>query len=756
MQLNTAQQTAVNCTTGSTLIVAGAGSGKTRVITARIAHLLSSGAGTPNSIVALTFTNKAAKEMKDRIGKHTKLLPFIGTFHSYCLLLLKKYGFHIGLDSFTIMDSSDQEKLIHDLVKNSASGSKINPKQMVYHISNAKNQLAIGEQYYLFEYDQTMQEILLKYEEAKRYSRCLDFDDLIIKTVELFKNSSFAQQHHANIRHVLVDEYQDTSTIQHILLKQMSLVNNQLIIDSVCVVGDEDQSIYSWRGATVDNILQFPKEFPNVQIVKIEQNYRSASSILQAANYLIKNNQNRNPKNLWSEKIAEHRVLIVNTSSGYQEADLISSTAVIQHANHPLKSIAVLYRTHFQSRVIEEALLKQSIPYKIIGGIQFYERKEIKDLLAYLKVIVNPHDRISFSRVYNCPPRKLGAQFEEQFFGMWEHEPFLNYRDIANKLILENDLTNIKKNSLQELLQILGSFTPQSQTSSAIKILVEKIKYYEYIKDNCPPEEAQGRIDNVRELIRAAEHFEMEDIATISAFVDEISLMQDKLNAQDDTKPHIQLMSLHGAKGLEFDTVIIAGIEEGLMPSSRSINSSESIEEERRLLYVGITRAREHLILTHARSRNTYGQINEQVPSRFITEVTPIISQKIDTGYFNINQIQNIISNFLNNKPIEIPVNTRNNNFANKYSYTSKLDNAGYPTKFTNNSSNNNQNSPDKINHANNLTSANNWKINQLVKHKVFGVGLIRKIEPRPENYILTIQFKTGLKKISDNFIQTI
>lgn len=737
MKLNATQQAAVNCTTGSTLIVAGAGSGKTRVITARIAHLLNSGAGTAGSIVALTFTNKAAREMQERISKYTSLKPFIGTFHSYCLALLKKYGFHIGLDNFSIMDSADQEKLVHDIIKNSAPNNKINAKQMIYHISNAKNQLAMGEQYYLFEYDQISQAILLKYEETKKLSKCLDFDDLIIKTVELFSNSEFLQKHQAIVRHVLVDEYQDTSVIQHKLLKQMALIGKELAIDSVCVVGDEDQSIYSWRGATVDNILQFPKEFPGVQIIKIEQNYRSASSILETANLLIKNNHNRNAKNLWSEKIAKDRVLIINAMSGYQEADLIAQSALIHHKNNFLKSIAVLYRTHFQSRVIEEALLKQSIPYKIIGGIQFYERKEVKDILAYLKLIVNNYDRISFSRVYNCPPRKLGAQFEEDFFSLWESEPFLNYREVAEKLIINQSLTNTKKTSLQELLSILASITPESQTSTAIKLLVDKLKYYDYIKDNCPPEEAQSRIDNIRELIRAAEHFEMADIATVSGFIDEISLMQDKLNSQDNDQPHIQLMSLHAAKGLEFDTVIIAGIEEGLMPSTRSLNSSESIEEERRLLYVGITRAREHLILIHAKSRNTYGQINEQVPSRFINEISPIVAHKIDLSYVSVGQIQNILTAFLDNQKIDQFIYT--NNQTKPSSSPNNFNNAGYPTKHTNTE---NQNS--------------NWKINQLVKHKVFGVGLIRKIEPRSDNNILTIQFKTGLKKISDNFIQTI
>lgn len=773
IKLNPTQQAAVLTTSGSSLIIAGAGSGKTRVITCRISHLLQSGAGTPESIVALTFTNKAAKEMKERIAKQTNLMPFVGTFHAYCLTLLKKYGHYIGLNSFTIIDSADQEKLIHEIVK-SYNSSKINPKQMVYHISNAKNASAIGEQYYLFEYDIAMQEILVKYETAKKFSKCLDFDDLIIKTVELFNNIEFAAQHHNKIKHILVDEYQDTSVIQHKLLKQMSLIDNELTINSVCVVGDEDQSIYSWRGATVDNILKFPKEFPDVQIIKIEQNYRSASSILEAANLLIKNNQNRNPKNLWSDKTAKNRVLIVNTVSGYQEADLVSQIAELQHEQNALKTIAVLYRTHFQSRVIEEALLKQSIPYKIIGGIQFYERKEIKDLLAYLKLIVNKHDRISFSRVYNCPPRKLGAQFEEQFFGLWESEPFLNYREVANKLISQNDLTNTKRASLEELLNILDSLTPESQTSVAIKFLVEKLNYYDYIKDTCLPEEAGSRIDNVRELIRAAEHFEMDGINNISSFIDEISLMQDKLANQNDNQPYIQLMSLHAAKGLEFDTVIITGIEEGLLPSSRSLTNSDSIEEERRLLYVGVTRAREHLILTHARARNTYGQINDQVPSRFINEIATSIDQQIDLAYLDLNQTKIIMNCFLSNKKIELPTKSqirpadfnkktgfRSINFnPHVNSFSSKSIDSFHARKRELNGETQRQQYTTSLKTSANLkkptSNTSPWKINQPVKHQVFGIGLIRKIEPRNDSYILTIQFKAGLKKISDQFVQKV
>lgn len=727
LKLNKSQEEAVLHIKGSTLIIAGAGSGKTRVITSRISHLLETKEGNSNSIVALTFTNKAAKEMLERIGEMTNgahALPFIGTFHSYCLRLLKRYGYNIGLENFSIMDSSDQDKLLQNIVKKFALNKKTNSRQLAYHISNAKNLSAIGEKYHLFEYDQTMQEIFVAYEEEKKHSKCLDFDDLIIKGVELFNQENFLNQHHAQVKHILIDEYQDTSVIQHKLLKQMSLKDDKLVADSVCVVGDEDQSIYSWRGATVDNILQFPQEFPKVKIIKIEQNYRSADSILETANHLIKNNQNRNPKKLWSDKKAKNRVLILNTVSGYQEADIVANTVATQHKINPNKTVAALYRTHFQSRVIEEALLKKSVPYKIIGGIQFYERKEIKDLIAYLKVVINPYDKISFSRVYNCPPRKLGAQFAEQFFGLWQEEPFLNYQEAIEKLINLNVLTATKKESLINLAKILGSITHDLTPAAAIEKIAEDIKYFDYLKDNNSTEDAQSRIDNVRELIRAAKHSEIEGTTTISTFLDEIALMQDKLAAQDDSQPHIQLMTMHAAKGLEFDTVIVAGVEEGLLPSSRSMNSSEELEEERRLLYVGITRAREHLILTHAKSRNTYGQINDQTPSRFVHEVSSVVGQQVDCSYLNLFQSNELITQFLQNKKID------GNN----------------PRKITPKSS------ATKLGMQSITT--NRWRVNQPVKHPIFGVGLVKKIEPRKDSNILTIKFKIGFKKVDSKFVQ--
>lgn len=749
LNLNPAQQTAVEHVTGSTLIIAGAGSGKTRVITARISHLLDQNLGDANSIIALTFTNKAAKEMQTRIMQITEgrfLIPFIGTFHAYCLSLLKKYGTHIGLENFTILDSDDQEKMLQDLFKRFAMNNKKgNPKQFTYQISQAKNSLAIGEESPLLEYDPTLASLLQAYENEKKHSKCLDFDDLIIKAVELLNLPTFRQLHQARVRHILVDEYQDTSVIQHRLLKLMGLNEKKLAVDSVCVVGDEDQSIYSWRGATVDNILQFPKEFPNVKIVKIEQNYRSADSILATANQLINHNQNRNPKHLWSERKAANRVLMLQTTSGYQEADLIAQTVKNQHQLKPDSTIATLYRTHFQSRIIEEALLKQSIPYKIVGGIQFYERKEIKDLLAYLKVILNPYDKVSFGRIYNCPPRKLGAQFAEQFFEAWAQEPFLNYMQISEKLIQSQALGNAQATNLTSLVKLLANFTAATAPAVAIQKIIELVGYTDYLKDGYATEEAQAKIDNIRELIRAAKHFEQEGLTTITQFIEEITLMQDKLSDQSQSTPHVQLMSLHAAKGLEFDTVIIAGLEEGLLPSTRSMNSSEQLEEERRLLYVGITRAREHLLLINAKSRSTYGQTSEQTPSRFAHEISGQVSQKLDGTYLNLFQVSDLISQFLKNQPLGkiTPVSNAPTRSFSSSKPAPKLN------SFTAYKPRTQETPSDSMS-----LNPTNWRINQPVQHAVFGVGLIQKIEPKATGSVLTIRFKIGVKKIDDKFIQ--
>lgn len=746
--LNDSQLKAVEPDQGILLVVAGAGSGKTRVITSRIANLIINYGEQPNSILAVTFTNKAANEMKERI--HNWLddenhIPFVGTFHSLCLKILKNNRNILSIPQFTILDEEDQLKLLQSIVKK-FSIKKLNPRQIAYNISAIKNSLAVDNDSSLtFGENKLLQEIYLAYETERINSKCLDFDDLIIETLKLFKNNqNFKKQFQNQIKHILVDEYQDTSTIQHELLKQMAIDHNgQISAKSLCIVGDEDQSIYSWRGATIENIVNFKKDFPDTSVIKIEQNYRSVQQILDVANNVIANNEKRNPKNLWSDKKAKNRAIQILCGSEYQEGDLIAQAVKTASKNKSVKSIAVLYRTHYQSRTIEEALIKNSLAYTIIGGIEFYERKEIKDILAYMRLMVNPFDRISFFRVINCPTRGLGEKFEEDFYKSWSDEPFLNFIDISNKIISEKNLTKSKEESLKNFLEIIKTdsnkdefsqdnvlnFTP----SMAINHIVSSCNYFTYLKNNYLDDEAETKIENVKELIRAANHFEAKGINTVSLFLEEIALMQQQMikkGSQDNT---VQLMTLHAAKGLEFDTVIISGLEEGILPSSRSFEL-DHIEEERRLFYVGITRAREYLILSHAQQRNSFGQISYQSNSRFLDEIPNSLIVRENSSHLNSSYFfQNIFSEFFN-------VSTSTNSIMTFGSHKTNMNFKEIKKDSYSNSD---------------LNTNSKWKEHQPVKHEIFGIGIIKKIENKSDGKIfITVKFRDSLKKLDSQFLQ--
>ena len=425
--LNTHQQKAVKKKSGAILVTAGAGSGKTRVITSRIANLILNQKQDPKSIIALTFTNKAAGEMRERINnflqeKHVS--PFVGTFHSYCLLLLRKNSDLLPFQNFSILDADDQKSLIKKILKQHGLEKEFSPAQIQYQISKLKNKLGANTENEIY-LPKIIKEIYTAYETEKTMAHSLDFDDLLLQILRIFsEDEKFKKKHQETIKHILVDEYQDTNSVQHELLKQMALNKNKFVIKTLCAVGDEDQSIYSWRGAQVENILNFQHDFKPVTKIKIEQNYRSVQPILNIANKVIAHNKMRNPKNLWSEKKAKNRIMCLNCKSNYQEADVIACFLENQSSQKNLNDIAILYRTHFQSRFLEESLIQSNIPYKIIGGIRFYERKEIKDIIAYLKLIANPFDRTSFFRIINIPTRGLGQKFEDLIYTKWNQNPF--------------------------------------------------------------------------------------------------------------------------------------------------------------------------------------------------------------------------------------------------------------------------------------------------------------------------------------------
>ena len=735
--LNESQKKAVIHESGPVLVVAGAGSGKTRVITARITHLIINKLIPASSIIALTFTNKAANEMKERIasflGSHADL-PFVGTFHAYCVQILKKYNAHLRTPFTAILDSDDQQKMILAILNRSGLQKQFTPKSVAHYISQMKQTIDGNATSTSFAPHPMLTQICNAYETEKRASQCLDFDDLLLETFKLLKNNSVVKkQFQEKIQHILVDEYQDTNIVQHELLKIMALdENKQLAIQSLCAVGDEDQSIYSWRGATVANMNQFKHVFPHTAVITIEQNYRSVQSILHVANNAIQNNTQRTPKNLWSEKKGHNRIQKIVCLTEYQEAKAIAQLLLVAKEKYGLNNVGILYRTHTQSRAIEEALLKESIPYKIIGGIQFYERKEIKDLIAYLKIIANPFDRTSFFRIINTPTRGLGDKFEQDFYATWHNEPFATWRDIIQQYISTQTLGKVKTSALEKFVTIIHDIEPTTLTSKALEDIIVRTDYIAYIKNNNDAQEAQARLDNIKELIEAVKYFEHNGTATITEFLEEVALMQEQMNKQNRDTHAVSLMTLHAAKGLEFSLVILPGLEEGIIPTTRSVNMNDTIEEERRLFYVGITRAKEHLLIIHTKHRYSYGQMVDQFPSRFLQEVQQLLPHE-DFSYANLTHVYNFFAQWLavgTKKSADVFVPTlKESSFIKKDSLTK--------TKpiMTNNKS--------------------IWRKNQPVKHEKYGVGTVQEIEEKDtQTTYITVRFKTSIKKILANFLQ--
>jgi DNA helicase II / ATP-dependent DNA helicase PcrA len=732
-QLNNPQRLAVAHKEGSLLVIAGAGTGKTRVITTRILNLLIKEHVDPRTIIALTFTNKAAHEMKERINSFIQgsVKPFIGTFHSYCLQLLKTNPHLLEYSNFSILDSDDQQQLLTNLIKKSGLEKRISARNLAYQLSIYKNNAINSATEGLFT-DPIIKELLIEYEREKKLSKCFDFDDLLLEVLQIFKKyPEFKASHQANIRHILVDEYQDTNVTQHELLKAMSLANSNFAIDSLCAVGDEDQSIYSWRGATIANMLNFQKDFHNTLTIKMEENYRSALPILDTANAVIKHNTQRNPKQLWSAKVAHDRVRILQCLSGYQEGEVIAHLAKQVHASKTPQTIAVLYRAHYQSRTLEEAFIRNSIGYKIIGGIQFYERKEIKDLLAYLRAIANPFDRISLFRIINCPLRGLGDKFQEQLHELWDQQPFSTFMDCIQSLIQAGAVTGMKKNTLESFLAIFKTKTGYDTPRQTLETLIQEIQYFSYLQSNFEKAEAESKIDNVKELLRAANHLEQNGITTIEQFLQHVALMQEKSAINNEEQTVITLMTLHAAKGLEFEVVVLAGLEEGLFPSQRSSHDTNALEEERRLFYVGITRAKERLLLTYARYRHTFGSMTDQIRSRFLSEVPEQIVSFFETTYWHDAQLVSFCSEWLGirTRPSEVVTFGAKTSFAKETKVSEPL-------------------TPSP--------SFSAWKRNQPVKHPKFGVGTIQNIESRDDKTFVTVTFKSGTKKIDSSFIVTI
>ena len=621
--LNDEQARAVTHGDGPLLILAGAGSGKTKTLTHRIAYLIGELKVFPSRILAVTFTNKAAKEMRQRLAQlldedadNRQFMPWMGTFHSICVRMLRMDGASIGLDKrFLIYDTDDQVSLMKQIMKARGLTDKdVKPRAVLSAISNAKNEMRSAEDFSMSARgprEQKIAELFFAYEKALKEAAALDFDDLLTKTVELLQNSpEIRQKWQRQFEYILIDEYQDTNAVQYALIKL--LVNERR---NLCVVGDDAQSIYSFRGADYTNILNFERDFPGTTVVKLEQNYRSTGAILDLANSLIQHNIHRTDKNLWTANGDGIDPKLWQLYSESEEALAIANEIQAQIANgRQYGDVAVLYRTNAQSYAIERALRQSYIPYKIVGGLRFLDRAVVKDVLAYLRLLYQPSDRVSFLRIVNVPKRGIGAVSVAKFLD-WNNAA---RRDIVSGLLAVEEadsLTARAKRSLLELGEILEELQQEIDGSPAelIEKIIKRTGYGDFINDGTP--QAEERMENIGVLLAEAKAY-----VDVPAFLEEMALMS---SADTAAEQQVTLMTLHAAKGLEFPVVFLAGLEEGILPHARVFDSgkADDIEEERRLCYVGVTRAREELFVSCASSRTQFGQIGYNMPSRFLDEM---------------------------------------------------------------------------------------------------------------------------------------
>lgn len=658
--LNEEQLSAVKTTQGSLLILAGAGSGKTKVLTSRIAYMVKSGIN-PRDILAVTFTNKAAKEMKARLsailGENIVKYMWVGTFHSICGRILRQdidnYQFQSGkkLDkNFTIYDEQDSLALIKQAIKKLNLDEKMYvPKLVKSIISNAKNKMQDAYTYATYARDfksQRISQVYDIYETALNNNNAIDFDDMLMLCVKLLEqNSEVREKYYNRFQHILVDEFQDTNQAQYNLVKALYTNNLDTIpkTRSLCVVGDVDQSIYSWRGADFKIILNFQHDFSDCKLIKLEQNYRSTAKILNAANAIIENNEQRVDKVLHSNKGEGDKITYYEADDDADEANYIASTIKRTSANY--NQFAILYRTNAQSRSLEEACISLGIPYKIYGGLKFYDRKEIKDAIAYLKLIYNEHDSQSLKRVINVPKRAIGDTTIKHLQDYADANDISLYQAIENIDNIDTIQARVKVR-LEEFAKLIKFFqNAQSKYSlpEFIEYMLERSGYINELKSENTPED-EARIDNLQELVNVANDFTPEDENNIlGEFLAQVSLVSD-LDNMEEVSNNVTLMTLHAAKGLEFPIVFMAGLDERIFPSARSSNSLSELEEERRLMYVGVTRAEEKLYITHAQRRQMWGKYDYYQPSRFIDEIPPELVESISsTGHSTGRTFQNAV-----------------------------------------------------------------------------------------------------------------
>ena len=729
--LNPAQREAVLKTEGPVLILAGAGSGKTRVLTTRIAHLMQDKGIHPSNILAITFTNKAATEMRERveetIDSDVKDM-WITTFHSCCVRILRKDINKIGYNrSFVIYDSPDQLTLVKDCLKELNLSDKVfEPKTVINYISDAKDKLLNPQEYKAMHRNDArmskIADVYTLYQDRLKRNSALDFDDLIIKTVELLKKEESVLAYYRNkFKYIMVDEYQDTSKAQYEFIKLLAQEHQ-----NICVVGDDDQSIYGWRGADIRNILEFERDYTSVHVVKLEQNYRSTQVILDAANTVISNNIERKRKKLWSEQKEGEKIKIQVASDEMEEAEFVADTIGRMHRreNKDFKNFAVLYRANAQARAIEDALNRSQIPYNIYGGTKFYERKEIKDLVAYLRLLQNVQDDISLKRIINVPKRGIGLRTIEKI----EDRASLKQESIFSVLLdidTNSDISTKAKASINGFVDLVGTLRVIKDAYSVSKLIEKVLDVTGYLDEleKDKSEEAQDRLDNLKEFISIAIEFENNsEEKDLETFLTNVALTSTE--SEDEENDKVSLMTIHTSKGLEFPVVFLVGMEEGLFPISRAVRSmaESDIEEERRLCYVGITRAKKELYMTLTKKRTLYGKTNPSIQSRFMEELPNECIEK------------------LNVEENELSYSKANYNILDKYKqkYMNSINKANVATKV---------NATVKETKAE--SNLDDIKLGSKVHHPKFGVGTVVAIVGSD----LTIAFNNqGIKKINKEY----
>lgn len=644
--LNKEQQQAVKTTEGPLLIMAGAGSGKTRVLTHRIAYILLEKGVNPYNILAITFTNKAAREMKERIngilgGAADEI--WISTFHSMCVRILRRDIDRIGINrNFTILDTTDQLSVIKGILKEkNIDSKKFDPRGILSAISSAKNELIDAKQYGKYTgnyFENIVSDVFEEYEKRLLKNHSLDFDDLIMKTIQLFKRvPEVLEYYQRKFQYIHVDEYQDTNKAQYQLVHLLAAK-----FQNLCVVGDSDQSIYGWRGADIANILSFEKDYPNAKVILLEQNYRSTKNILQAANHVISNNVKRKPKNLWTDNEKGEKIQYYRADTEQGEALFVTGKIkeLVETKQRKFSDFAILYRTNAQSRAMEEMLVKANIPYTIVGGTKFYDRKEIKDLLAYLRLVANLDDDISFVRIINVPKRGIGATSLDRIAQYALQNEMSMFRALGE--VERIGLSAKAMKACREFYQMLSGLNQMQEYLSVMELTEEIIKRTEY-REMLQAEktlEAESRLENIDEFLSVTKNFEeSSEDQTLIAFLTDLALVADidQLDKEENVKDAVVLMTLHSAKGLEFPVVFLIGLEEGVFPHSRSLMEENDMEEERRLMYVGITRAEEELYITNAQIRTLYGHTNINPASRFIEEIPDEFIDRLNEQKRNVH-----------------------------------------------------------------------------------------------------------------------